>query len=70
MDEFCNVIHLEILDIIGNPLPPADTWIVSKVNYPLMPESDKPAMDLVKLTEEDIREILMRYGTPNGKMFE
>lgn len=70
MDDFCSGIHHEILDIVGNPLPPADTWIISKANHPLMPESNVPAMDLVKLTEEDIREILLRYGTQNGKMFQ
>lgn len=80
LDDFCRVIHKEILRIIGHKMPIPETWLLSEENHPLVPESFLTASELMKLPVRDVRRIITkisnvklstrnlhaRSGPPNG----
>lgn len=60
LDDFCRVIHKEILRIIGHRMPSPETWLLSEENHPLAPECDLTASDLMKMEENEVRRILSK----------
>ncbi|CAL8104310.1 unnamed protein product [Orchesella dallaii] len=60
LDDFCDVIHKEILTIIGHRMTDPKDWLLSDKNQPLLPESSKTAEDLIQMEENAIQELLRK----------
>ncbi|ODM87771.1 hypothetical protein Ocin01_18911 [Orchesella cincta] len=66
MDDFCRVLHKEILTIISHPMPKAESWLLSSDNHPLQPYIHLPASDLITLKEDELRSLLSKVGPGSG----
>ncbi|ODM97780.1 hypothetical protein Ocin01_08903 [Orchesella cincta] len=60
LDDFCKVIHKEILTIIGHRMPTPESWLLSSENHPLAPESRLTASELITLKDYEIRGMLRK----------
>jgi len=51
---------MEIQTIIGRRIPKLENWILSEQNHPLAPDSNLTAVELIRLPEQDVRDIMRR----------
>ncbi len=58
LDDFCKVIHKEVLAITSHPMPKPETWMFSDENRPVTTDPTITATQLAKLKYEELCMIL------------
>lgn len=58
LDDFCKVLHKEVLAITSQPMPKPESWMYSEENRPITTDPSITATQLAKLSYEEVCMIL------------